>query len=167
MPTLNYKRCWSREQIRNARAFILDHAVSLADNVPGFCDQPTRAETETLLSVPEMIYTFALDGDAIVAVHAVKQREQGRWTVVIYTADPAYDHLPLFWNMMQLLASDVMTEGDEWRTTITAGPAVEHLLQMPWTDGADEPQEDDRGVLMQTVFGTVGTPRPMVEVARV
>jgi hypothetical protein len=44
---------------------------------------------------------------------------------------------------------------------------VAYLMTMPWADRTDEPQVDVRGVEMQTVFGTVGTPRPMIEVGRV
>ena len=174
---LTYKRCWSRQQIRDAKAFIIAHAESIADNIPGFCDQATTNEAMALMSPEHLIYTVACDGDAVVAVHAVQEyrgeREPGHkyegitWGVAVYTADPTYDHIPLFWNMMQLLARDVMAEGDGWATTVAAGPAVEYLLTLPWADRAGEPQVDDRGVAMQTVFGVAQTPRAMVEVARV
>lgn len=161
---LTYERCWSREQIRDARLFFFANFAQKDENSVG-CGPGTDQTLMTRLIdehyVDRIIWLTARDGDAIVAAYVVATENPGpdrpRWRILGLALDKSFDQEELYLNMMIAVAEIVMAPGDRWVTAMPPGPPVDFTLASPFGESSSVlPTE----IPLVNVIGIVPDPMP-------
>lgn len=145
MALLTYHRCWSGEEKREARRFLIDHPTAPPGAIGCTTDAPLPPEQVT---ASESVWDFIVtkDGDLIVAVHAFSfEAGQDRPTFVhpehyirvwVASLHPDYEPGALFTNMMIAVATLLPWDVSQtWFSIVPDTPAVAAMAAGPFGVG--------------------------------
>lgn len=129
MPMLTYERAWSREQIRDARAFAYSFAV---EGLTCFLDEEGKVPRRMdVFDDPKIVWISARDNGAVVATIATKMQPRAPYMVdpsipemvranLLGEFDPAYNFAALLLNI-RIARARLITDDPPGTPAVSAG----------------------------------------------